>query len=88
MKAWLSLISVVVGLIPQVIALLQSIENAVPVGNAGAAKKQALFSTLQAWVEGSTELGATWAQIAPFIDKAIDPLVTLFNSVGLFKKST
>jgi hypothetical protein len=87
MKAWLQLVSLVVGLIPQVIAMMQAIETAVPVSGAGAAKKAAVGDLLKRWMDGATALGATFEQAWPLIEGTVDTFAKLFNTIGAFKTS-
>jgi hypothetical protein len=76
---WLTTATMVLNLLPALIVAMKAIEEAVPGKGQGEQKLAAIRAILEAT---NAQIGAYW----PFIQKAIDILVGLFNKTGTFTK--
>ena len=78
----------VVSLIPVVVQLVNSVETAMPPGTPGAAKLEAVKTTLNAIYAAEPQVSATFDQVWPPISALITAMVAAYNAAGLFKKAT
>lgn len=69
----------IVQLVPAVIQLMKSIEEAIPGQGQGAAKIAAVRQILEVTVD-------SFNQVWPALEKVIAALVSVFNATGVFKK--
>jgi hypothetical protein len=76
----------VLSLVPTLIAAVRAIEDALPDGGNGALKLEAVRGLLQSAYETATDQVQKFETVWPTLKRAIDVIVGLFNSVGLFKK--
>lgn len=73
-------LKLIIQVLPLLIDLIKTIENSIPESGAGKQKLQFIREFLQ---NVSPELLDIW----PTIEKIISSVVSLFNTVGTFKKS-
>lgn len=76
----MKILLLVVQLIPALISLIKAIEDALPAAGLGAEKLAAVRKIIEATYEGAAEI---W----PTLEKVISAIVSMFNAVGIFKKS-
>ena len=74
---WLSIAISVLQLIPAIIKAMKALEEAIPEDNVGPLKLAVIRETLLAINDQVAEL---W----PYIEKAINAIVAVFNQVGIF----
>ena len=74
---WLSIAISVLQLIPSIIKAMKALEEAIPEDNVGPLKLAVIRETLLAINDQVAEL---W----PYIEKAINAIVAVFNQVGIF----
>lgn len=67
-------------IVPALIGLIKSIEEALPEAGFGKDKLEAVRKIIESTYEGAAEI---W----PTLEKVISAIVTMFNAVGIFKKS-
>jgi hypothetical protein len=75
---WATAIAIL-NLVPAIIAAMKALEEAVPGKDLGGEKSAAIKAILEAT---NSQIAVYW----PMIQKGIDILAGLFNSVGTFKK--
>jgi len=81
MSAFLTTVSIILQLVPALIAAIKAIEDAIPGTGKGEQKLAAIRDIISATSNGATEM---W----PIIEKTISVLVGLFNKTGQFRTST
>ena len=74
---WLSIAISVLQLIPSIIKAMKALEEAIPEENVGPLKLAVIRETLMSINDQVAEL---W----PYIEKAINAIVAVFNQVGVF----
>ena len=74
---WLSIAISVLQLIPAIIKAMKALEEAIPEDNVGPLKLAVIRETLLA-------INDQVAEIWPYIEKAINAIVVVFNQVGIF----
>jgi len=74
---WLSIAISVLQLIPAIIKAMKALEEAIPENNVGPLKLAVIRETLLA-------INDQVAEIWPYIEKAINAIVAVFNQVGIF----
>lgn len=77
----LMIVSTVLQMIPSLITAIKAIEEAIPGQGNGEKKLAAIREIVEACHEKAREL---W----PYLEKAIQIIVGVFNSTGVFSKST
>lgn len=75
----MSKILIIAQIIPAIINIIKAVEDAIPDGGKGSEKLNAVKAILEASLDGFNEL---W----PTLEKVIAVFVSLFNSLGIFKK--
>jgi len=74
----------VVGYMPAIISAVQAVESVVPGGGNGAAKLDAVKTILQTGYNVAEGVTKDFEAVWPSIQPAIDAVVKLFNSAGIF----
>lgn len=82
----LSILSLVAKLVPALIEAINAIEAALPRSGMGAAKLEAVLAIVRGVFETIKDVGVSFDDVRPALERAIGALVGLFNSSGLFKK--
>ncbi len=83
---YLKLIKIVVGMLP---SLVKTVESFMSEAGQGAEKKDLVKELMGGIVDGVIALSTggqadTWAKLEPFVDSAIDGIVSIFNVFGWF----
>ena len=84
---FISIIKLALSLLPIIIEAIKAIEAALPTGGNGAAKMDVIKTTVQTAMDTATEVEHTFSSVWPTINAMASGVVSLFNTVGLFKKS-
>lgn len=79
-------IKLVLSLLPLIIQLVRSIEEALPESGQGAAKLTMVRSALEAGYKMATDAVISFEEAWPQISNVISAVVTMFNVSGVFKK--
>lgn len=82
----LQTIKLIVALLPTLMEVIKALENAFPQGGNGAAKLAALREILAGAFDVVKDLGVTFDQLWPALERVISSLVALFNKTGTFQK--
>ncbi len=85
---FLAIIKLVMQLLPIVIEAIKAIEDAFPVGGAGKAKMEVIKNTVESAYQVAGETTHAFETIWTPLSTMASAVVGLFNSTGLFKKSS
>jgi len=83
---YLTIIKLVVSLLPVLIEAIKAVEEAIPGKGAGEAKLAAIRAIIEGVYATATDLGVTFGEVWPVLEKTISGLVAAFNKSGEFKK--
>ena len=83
---FLTIIKTIVSLLPLIIEAIKAVEEAIPGQGKGEAKLAAIRAILEGAYATAQDLGVTFADLWPALEKTIGGLVSAFNSSGMFKK--
>ncbi len=78
---------IVTALLPVVLSLVRTAEDAMPVGGRGADKLQLVRETLEAAFEAAGDAVVEFKDIWPAVHRLIGALVRLLNAGGVFRSS-
>lgn len=76
----------VLGLLPTILEAVKAVEAALPISGKGKEKLELVKTSVQAVFDASNQTVTTFQETWPQLEKVVSAVVTLFNSVGLFKK--
>lgn len=82
----LAIMSLIVQLLPILIAAIKAIEAAIPEKGNGEAKLSAVRAVVESAYDVSSEVLPKFEAAWPAIEKTISALVATFNATGQFKK--
>lgn len=88
LQTFLAIIQLVRTLMPEIIAIIQIVEAALPQNGQGAAKLEIVRSTLASAYGSINQASITFDQLWPTLQVAITGLVAAYNAAGTFKKSS
>lgn len=88
MGSFVTIIKVALQLLPLIIEAIKAIEAAMPAGGNGAAKMEVIKTTVQSAMEVAKTTETTFEAVWPTISAMSSGVVSLFNAVGLFQKTT
>jgi hypothetical protein len=83
---FLQMVKLIVSLLPLVIEVIRSVEEAIPGSGKGEQKLAMVRATLEAAYEMANDMDVTFIHIWPHLQKIITSVVEAFNSAGVFKK--
>jgi len=83
---FLAIVKTLVSLLPLLIEAIKAVEEAIPGKGAGEAKLAAVRAMLEASYAVANDLGLTFAELWPAIEKTVAGLVGALNTAGVFKK--
>jgi len=86
MQTFIIIIKIVLSLLPSIIEAVKTIEAAFPATGQGEAKLQIIRSILETAYEKGADATVTFERIWPAIQSAVAAVVSMANSIGLFKK--
>lgn len=84
---FLEIARIVFALLPAIMNAVRDIEGAIPVAGKGADKLRAVLEIVEGIFAVSGQVGATFAECKPAIERAVSAVVGLANRTGLFKTS-
>lgn len=83
---FLELLKIALALIPQILAIIRSLEEALPTPGNGAGKLAALKALLAAAYDAIADAKPNFESLWPIIEKIVAAAVGFYNSVGIFRK--
>ncbi len=81
------ILAAIVALLPILVEAIKAVETAVPEGGQGQRKLELVRAWLEAAFTAAGELNVTFAQIWPALSATVTSLVTIYNSLGAFRKA-
>jgi hypothetical protein len=83
---FLAILKAVISLLPLIIDGIKALEEAIPGQGKGEQRLAALRGILESTFAVATDLGVTFGDVWPAIEKTVGTLVKVFNDSGIFKK--
>lgn len=83
---FLELLKIALALIPNILTIIKSLEEALPTPGNGASKLVALKELLAAAYNAITDIKPNFESLWPIIEKIVAAAVGFYNSVGIFRK--
>lgn len=85
---FLQVVKTIASLLPALIEAIKAVEEAIPGEGKGEQKLIAVRQILESVDEFADDLGMTFQELWPTIEKVIKTLVDLFNKTGAFEEET
>lgn len=82
----LGILKLILTLLPVVVDAVKVLEAAFPQGGQGAAKLAALREIIAGAFSAAQDIGVTFEEIWPALERTVSALVGLFNKTGAFKQ--
>lgn len=82
---FLSIVRTIVSLLPMLIQVIRSVEEAIPGQGKGEQKLVMVRSVLEAAFDASNDIESSFDELWPALQRAIAAIVTALNSSGEFK---
>lgn len=82
---YLTILKTIVAMLPIIIDAVKVVESAIPGAGQGAAKLAAVRALLESVSTVATDLGASFSDLWPALEKVIGGVVSAFNAAGTFK---
>lgn len=83
---YIQILKLIVSLIPTLVSLIKSLEEAIPEPGKGTQKLETLRGILESGYAVANDIGVTMEELWPALSSTINALVAAFNSTGVFKK--
>jgi len=83
---FLTILKAIIALLPMVIEAIKAVEEAIPGQGKGEAKLAAIRAILEGAYAAAQDIGLTFSELWPALEKTIAGLVGAFNSAGVFRK--
>jgi len=82
---FLEIARVLFALLPGIIQAVRDVETAVPVSGKGSEKLRAVLEIVEGLFAVGGQIGVTFQEVKPAIERAVAAVVGLANRTGLFK---
>lgn len=83
---FLTILKLLISMLPLVIDAMRAIEDAIPGQGQGEQKLAALRAMIESTYSAANDIGVTFGDIWPVLEKTVGTLVGAFNQSGAFKK--
>jgi hypothetical protein len=87
MPRFIKILQAVLLILPAVIEAIRAIEAAVPAGGKGADKLQLLRELIAGVYDAAGDVGITFSELWPTLERTVSGVVAMFNKSGVFKPS-
>lgn len=87
MDSVVSFLRLALALLPLVVQAVKTVEEAIPVSGAGPQKLEMVRSMLQSAINTAEQIGPTFEQLWPALQRLVESTVSAFNVTGVFRKA-
>lgn len=83
---YIQLIKLVLSLLPLILEVVKAVEKALPEGTAGNVKLALVRGSVESAYSVAEDAVGTFEKVWPAIEKTVASVVSVYNTVGVFKK--